>query len=135
MDVGNPSNFYRLDDIYGHHVDQMRTEIVGYAYDDDQTKKAILELQQKYNYIIDPHGAVGYLALKEYLRNTDSRSINGVVLGTAHPAKFLDTVEEVIGEKVRVPKRLATYADRTKQSVMMNPDFKTFKAFLMATYM
>ncbi len=133
MDVGNPSNFARMHEIYGKNLENMRSEIKGYFYDDAQTRAAILEVKQKYNYIIDPHGAVAYLALKDYLKNC-TKPINGIILETAHPAKFLDTVQDVLGEKVAIPEALQRYAQREKLSIPMRTDFGKFKQFLIENY-
>ena len=105
MDVGNPSNFARMLDLYSSTWNNMKDNIKGYAYDDEATKKAMIEVFKKYNYVIDPHGAVGYLALKEYQKTTDAI---GIVLETAHPAKFLDDVEGILKQKIDIPERLAS---------------------------
>jgi len=133
MDVGNPSNFARLHEIYDKDVDKMRADIKGFFYDDEQTKSAITEVRKRYNYTIDPHGAVGYLAFKDYIKSC-TKPINGIILETAHPAKFLNTVEEVIGEKIKIPTALQQYAEREKLSIPMSIDFEPFKAFLIEQY-
>lgn len=129
MDVGNPSNFARMVDLFGE-VGKMRTEIKGYAFSDEQTKQAMSEVKEKYNYIIDPHGAVGYLALKSYM-NEFGEDINGIVLETAHPVKFAEVVSPQIGEEVAIPERMKYLLEKEKMSIPMSADFEVFKAFLM----
>lgn len=134
MDVGNPSNFARMIDMYegkteGSTWNNMRRSISGYAFDDAQTREALAEVHRQYQYIIDPHGAVGYLALKEFQQRRSGTK--GVVLETAHPAKFLDEVEHVLNQKVEVPHRLAVLAEREKRAVWMPPEFSAFKKWLL----
>jgi threonine synthase len=135
MDVGNPSNFARMKDLY-HDLEErstwnnMRASITGYAYDDEQTKAGLREVYDRYGYTIDPHGAVGYLALKEYQESVNGTT--GIVLETAHPAKFLPDVESTLGQKIEVPQRLAELADRPKEAVFMQADFAGFKSWLQS---
>lgn len=129
MDVGNPSNFQRMQDLY-KAVEDMRNEIVGYAFDDMQTAQAMREVKEKYNYIIDPHGAVGYLALKKYMKEV-SENINGIVLETAHPVKFAEVVNPQIGEEVAIPERMRYLLEKPKISIPLSSDFEEFKAFLL----
>ncbi len=129
MDVGAPSNFARMLDLNCSTWNIMKDEITGYAYNDMATKKGIAEVWNQHDYVIDPHGAVGYLALQDYMK--ENGSVNGVVLETAHPSKFLDTVEEVIGKQVEVPERLAVLNDRTKVAIDMSIRFKDFKEWLI----
>jgi threonine synthase len=131
MDVGNPSNFARMLDLYGSTWNNMRENIVGYAYSDAVTKVAMREVKSKYNYVIDPHGAVGYLALKEYQKSNDAV---GIILETAHPAKFLDDVESILEEKIDIPERLASLSDKKKEARLSPTDFGDFKNWLLATY-
>jgi threonine synthase len=135
MDVGNPSNFARMRDLY-HDLEErstwnsMRASITGYAYNDEQTKAGLEEVYKRYGYVIDPHGAVGYLALKEYQQANPGTT--GVVLETAHPAKFLPDVEAVLGRRVEVPQRLARLAGKPKESIRMAADFSRFKEWLQS---
>jgi threonine synthase len=131
MDVGNPSNFARMLDIFGSTWNNMAADIKGYSYDDTDTKAAMVDVFQKYNYILDPHGAVGYLALKEYQKEND---VVGVVLETAHPAKFLDDVEDILNRKIDIPERLASLADKKKESILRGIDFESFKTWLLENY-
>lgn len=131
MDVGNPSNFARMLDLYGSTWNIMTKNIVGYAYDDETTKQAMREVKAKYDYVIDPHGAVGYLALKDYQKEHD---VVGIILETAHPAKFLNDVESILEQKIDVPERLASLADKKKESRLSPTDFGDFKNWLLANY-
>ena len=127
MDVGDPSNFARIFDLYkGSHAD-IRNEISGASYDDEQIRETIRGVYRETGYLLDPHGACGYRALEEGLRPGES----GVFLETAHPAKFRDTVEEIIGQTVEVPAKLQAFMNGIKQSVPISKDFGSFKAYLM----
>ncbi len=96
MDVGNPSNFSRIVDLYGNNFDRIQKIIFSKSYNDDQTISAIKEVYEKFNYVIDPHGAVGYLASKDYLEKHGEDNLI-ITLETAHPSKFLDIVKSAIG--------------------------------------
>jgi threonine synthase len=134
MDVGNPSNFARMLDFFKATNERstwnnMRERISGYAFTDQETEQAIKEVFEKHQYIIDPHGAVGYLAILEYLKeNPDTTNI---LLETAHPTKFIDDVERVIGQKVKLPEQLEKIKDKKKESVNMSTDFADFKTWLL----
>ncbi|MBC7922892.1 MAG: threonine synthase [Ferruginibacter sp.] len=131
MDVGSPSNFARLQVLFGNQVDQFRTLLTGASYDDQQTRSAMRHVYQTTGYVMCPHTAVAYLGLRDYLA-TASQPVTGVFLATAHPAKFGPTVEAAIGAKVPLPERLAALLDQPKQSVPMSNRFDDFKAWLTA---
>lgn len=142
MDVGNPSNFARMLDIYGvlegkYNLNEetwqgMREMISGYAFDDAATQVAMREVEGKYGYTLDPHGAVGYLALAAYQeQNPQTR---GVVLETAHPSKFKPDVEATLGHGIEVPKRLAELANKEKVATQIATDYAPFKAWLKDNY-
>ena len=128
MDVGDPSNFARIYDLYGKNHGAICADIAGATYTDAQISETIKEVKAETGYICDPHGACGFRALKEGLKAGEV----GVFLETAHPAKFKDTVEAVIGAEVEIPARLAAFMKGEKQSVPMTKDFDSFKKFLMA---
>ena len=137
MDVGNPSNFARMLDINediekSSTWNNMRNSISGYAYSDSNTEAAIKEVANKYGYIIDPHGAVGYLALKEY-QETNPNTV-GVVLETAHPSKFLPDMERVLNKSIKIPSRLAELAEKTKNSTQISTEYSAFKNWILANY-
>ncbi len=132
MDVGNPSNFARLKDFYQkeqcHTCDMMGQDIKGYAFNDDKTKEAVKFIYDRFQYIMDPHGAVGYLALKEYQQVYPETM--GVILETAHPSKFIEDVENILGNKITVPERLARLADEPKSAISMSTNYKDFKEWI-----
>ncbi len=128
MDVGAPSNFRRMEDIYGHLWTDMAKDITGYAYTDDATKLAILEIYKTYKYIMDPHGAVGYLAAKEHLRTV--RDAKVVILETAHPAKFLPVMTPILGH-ISVPERLDRLRFKQKEATSLPTKYANFKSWLM----
>ena len=126
MDVGDPSNFARVIDLYGHSHKAITAEIGGARYTDEDITETIQACYKQTGYLLDPHGACGYQALKDMLREGET----GVFLETAHPAKFLETVERIIGEKVEIPEKLQAFMRGTKQSVELSKDFDDFKAYL-----
>lgn len=137
MDVGNPSNFARMLDFFKATNERstwnnMRERITGYAFTDQETEQAIKEVYEKYRYIIDPHGAVGYLAILEYLK--EAPSTTNILLETAHPTKFIDDVERVIEQKIELPEQLEKIKDKQKESVRMSTDFMGFKKWLLQSY-
>jgi len=131
MDVGNPSNFVRMKLLAGEDFEAVRALVTGRFYDDAQTRRAIREVHERTGYVLCPHTAVAYLALTDYLHSIDE-AVTGVVLSTAHPAKFLPTVEEAIGEKLPLPQRLADLLGKKKEAVAMGTGFEEFKGWLLA---
>ncbi|MGN0036459.1 MAG: threonine synthase [Bacteroidaceae bacterium] len=127
MDVGDPSNFARVLDLYGRSHEAICADISGAAYTDEQICDTIRQTFARTGYLLDPHGACGYRALAEGLKSDET----GVFLETAHPAKFLDTVQAVVGQPVEVPAKLQAFMQGVKQSVPMTKDFSSFKAYLM----
>ena len=128
MDVGNPSNFIRILEIYNNDFEALIKNLSSYSFTDEQTKAAMLEIYKNYNYIADPHGAVGYLGAKNYLKtHPDSHC---VFLETAHPSKFLDVVEQVINTEVVLPKQIQAVIRKKKESTCIN-NYSEFKQFLL----
>ncbi|MBO7202469.1 MAG: threonine synthase [Paludibacteraceae bacterium] len=127
MDVGDPSNFARILDLYNNDVNAIRNEISGARYSDEEIASTMNTCRKETNYILDPHGACGYQALKDGLKENEI----GVFLETAHPAKFLEKVEEILNEKIKIPEKLQSFMKGTKQSIEMSKDFESFKSFLM----
>ncbi len=117
MDVGNPSNFERMRVLYGDNVTAMRRDVTGSRHDDARTKEAIRDVYRRTGYLLDPHSAIGYLGLREELARRPGAW--GIVMATAHPAKFGDIVEPVIGEAVPMPDRLAACLSRPKRFTRM----------------
>lgn len=122
MDVGNPSNFARILDLYESDWAHIRKDIVGFSFSDDQTREAIKEIDKHYHYIADPHGAVGYLGLKSFMKENDQ----GIFLETAHPAKFLDSVEPVLNRKIPIPARLQSALDKKKTTTLLPNNYDHF---------
>ncbi|KOH44222.1 threonine synthase [Sunxiuqinia dokdonensis] len=128
MDVGDPSNFARILDLYDHSHAAIQSEITGYRYSDSEIKEVLSEVYHKYGYLTDPHGATGYKALDEALLDGEV----GVFLETAHPAKFTETVEKIIGAgKVPLPEKLAEFMKGEKLSIPLSKEFDDFRAFLL----
>ena len=127
MDVGDPSNFARILDLYKGSHDAIASEISGETYTDDQIRETVQLTYDETGYLLDPHGACGYRALSENLQPGEV----GVFLETAHPAKFLHTVEDIIGTDINIPEKLKAFMNGTKQSVPMSKNFMTFKEWLL----
>ena len=127
MDVGDPSNFARIYDLYGKSHEKISSLISGATYSDDQIRQTMRECYQDTKYILDPHGACGYQALADGLQPGET----GVFCETAHPAKFKEKVDEILGIDVEIPERLANFMKGQKQSVPMSKDFTDFKQYLM----
>ncbi len=128
MDVGNPSNFRRMEDLYDS-TQKMTQDIIGFSYIDKQTDFAIQEVSRDYSYIIDPHGAVGYLAAKEY--NLLYPGEKTVVLETAHPAKFLPVMNPILGE-INIPDRLVKLSEKEKVTTPLSANFDGFKGWFLS---
>ena len=126
MDVGNPSNFARIIDLYSY--EQICALISGYRYTDEQIAEAIRRCHAETGYLLDPHGACGYQALKAALRPGET----GVFLETAHPAKFKGTVDQILGADIEIPTKLRAFMAGQKQSIELSKDFVGFKHFLLA---
>jgi threonine synthase len=127
MDVGDPSNFVRICDIFDQDLQTMRSVIESYSISDQQIREGIKEVYDKFSYLIDPHGAVGYQALK-YSSKLQNHHI---ILETAHPAKFMDIVTPVIGEKIEMPARLQECMDKPKNAILSSQDYQEFKEKLI----
>lgn len=127
MDVGDPSNFARILDLYGESHEEICKEISGKTYTDEQIRETVKCTYDETGYLLDPHGACGYRALVEELRDDET----GIFLETAHPAKFLDTVERIIGDKVEIPAKLQEFMKGEKKSLPISKDFVSFKEYLM----
>jgi len=129
MDVGNPSNFERMKDLFQEDVTKFREIISGYYFIDEETKATVQEVYKESGYLLDPHGAVAYLGLVQYQKE-QQQDFNGVLLETAHPAKFIETVEESILEKIEVPEKLSAFGKKEKVATLFPVDFQLIKAFI-----
>lgn len=129
MDIGDPSNFVRILELHGGDWEKVKENMVGYGFTDEETKAGMKDVITRTGYLMEPHGVIGYMALKEYQKEHD---VQGIVLGTAHAAKFGEVVEPVIGQKVEIPERLQEFMNRTKVATLIKPDYAEFKAYLLA---
>ena len=128
MDVGDPSNFARIYDLYGKSHEKISSLISGATYSDDQIRDTMRQCYKDTGYILDPHGACGYRALKEGLRPGEV----GIFCETAHPAKFKEKVDDILDIDIPIPERLQAFMNGTKQSVPMSKDFSDFKKYLLS---
>lgn len=127
MDVGDPSNFARVLDLYKESHEAICRDISGTTYTDEQIRETVKTTYQQTGYLLDPHGACGFRALKEGLNEGEI----GIFLETAHPAKFLETVEDIIADKVTIPAKLQEFMKGEKQSLPLSKEFADFKAYLL----
>ena len=130
MDVGNPSNFGRMLDLFSSSHAEMKNQISGYAYTDDQTRAVMKSVYEKSSYVADPHGAVGLAAWSDF--RSEHPNATGVILETAHPLKFVDSVEKVLGFSPDMPAALSKLMTKEKKSTVMNPEFRDLKSYLAA---
>ena len=128
MDVGDPSNFARVLDLYSNSHEAIKADISGVSYNDEEIADTLKTCFDETGYLLDPHGACGYQALKDGLQENET----GVFLETAHPAKFLETVERIIGQKVDIPQKLQEFMKGEKQSLELSKDFDGFKKYLLS---
>ena len=129
MDVGNPSNFIRILEIFHHQFPDLAKNLSSYSISDEETMATIKEVYERSNYLLDPHGAVGYLSLKRFLEKHPGRK--GIFLETAHPVKFPDAVEEAASTKINIPSSLSSIMEAEKKSVKMKASYELFKNFLL----
>lgn len=130
MDVGNPSNFIRIQEIYKNDFETLKSNLSSYSFSDDHTRKALKELYETYNYVADPHGAVGFLGCKAYLE--EHQNAHCVFLETAHPTKFLDVVASVITKDIELPSQIKAVMDQEKVSIAIS-DYQDLKSVLLGT--
>lgn len=128
MDVGDPSNFARVIDLYNHSADEIRKDITGFRYKDAAIAETVKDTFEKTGYLLDPHGACGYQALTDGL----SKDENGIFLETAHPAKFKETVEEIIGKPIEIPQPLQAFMKGEKKSIGLKNNYDLFKDTLLS---
>ncbi|MES2431738.1 MAG: threonine synthase [Bacteroidota bacterium] len=129
MDVGNPSNFVRILEIFDNKIDNLKEVLSACSITDDETRDTLLKVKRTDHYLLDPHGAVGYLALERYQK--EHPQDKGMILETAHPVKFYDVVEPVIGEAVPIPESIRADLSKEKVSTVIDADGELLKAFLL----
>lgn len=130
MDVGDPSNFVRIQHLYQGNLERLRANLSSYSISDEATREAMKSVHSKSGYVMDPHGAVGYLGLKEYQKNHPNTY--GIFLETAHPVKFLDVVEDTLGLSPEIPPQIQKVMGREKKSHLIKT-YEDLKAFLLKT--
>lgn len=128
MDVGNPSNFVRIQKLHDNNFEALKNNLTAYSFSDEQTKEALSEIYEGSGYIADPHGAVGYLGCKSYREKNPAAQT--IFLETAHPTKFLDVVEAVIPEKIALPPQIQAVIEKEKSAIFVE-DYSQFKTFLL----
>ena len=129
MDVGAPSNFVRILQIFNNHLPSLKNVLSSYSIADEETVQAIKEVKEEHNYLLDPHGAVGYVALQRYLNKHAAQK--GYLLETAHPVKF--NTEEFTGHKVDIPRSIEHLLKKEKKSIVMKAEEKELKEFLLSS--
>ncbi|MBK8969641.1 threonine synthase [candidate division KSB1 bacterium] len=133
MDVGNPSNFARILNLYGSTWNIIKDHITGYAFSDIETEQAMRQIFLHHNYIMDPHGAVGYLAWRKYQEKIKNEAL-GIIFETAHPAKFLEDVERILSQKIDIPYNLQSLQAKEKRSTPIAVNYLEFKMHLLEAF-
>jgi threonine synthase len=133
MDVGNPSNFARIVDLYENDLQAIRHDILGCSFSDEQTLRVMHDVEQRHGYVLDPHTAVGVLGWQTFAKQNQNAA-EGIVLATAHPAKFAETVGRATGVRPEMPERLAAFLDRPKKSIPFPNRFSELQEFLLSAH-
>ena len=131
MDVGNPSNWVRIADMFKANMDELKNIITGFSYDDEETLTAIKAVDKDYNYVVCPHTAIAWKALKDWKKLHADSEASGIFLATAHPCKFPDVFPDNIAEKIDVPEQVKALEAKEKQSVILSKEFAEFKDYLL----
>jgi threonine synthase len=130
MDVGNPSNFVRIMELFHQALPELKQVLTSVSVSDETTKQTIAEVYKNTDYLLDPHGAVAYYALEQFLKNSSAKN-KGFILETAHPVKFPDVIEKITGLKIPIPESAKHLLNLKKQSIVMGASFEEVKAWLM----
>ncbi len=142
MDVGNPSNFVRIMEIMQNNFEALKSGLSSYSYDDLTTQATITRVYNEHKYILDPHGAVAFLAAEAFIEDheymithydhtTESTPVRAIILETAHPVKFPEVVEEAIGETIAIPDSVQFLLDKEKVAIPMGANFGVFKSWML----
>lgn len=131
MDVGSPSNYERMKDLFNHHVHEFRECLNAYSFTDFETSEALKSVYETQHYLLDPHGAVAWLGLTKYLKEENTETV-GVILETAHPAKFLEVVEDILKEKIELPEKLSAFNGKEKRSIVCNNNYEEIRQIIEA---
>ncbi len=132
MDVGNPSNFARIVDLYDNDLRAIRHDIWGCSFSDEETLRVMHDVELKHGYVLDPHTAIGVLGWQSYAKQNHGTN-HGIVLATAHPAKFGETVARAVGLRPEMPERLAAFLTRQKKSIPFPNRFAELQEFLLSS--
>ena len=132
MDVGRPSNFDRILKIYNENVNEVRRDLISWSFQDDETKYAIQYTKDKFNYLTDPHTAVGLSGIEKYRQEVNAH-LTGIALATAHPGKFPQVVEPIINEQIAIPRQLQKAMEKEKNSIIIPAHYSYLKEFLIHT--
>ncbi|GAB3539121.1 threonine synthase [Pontibacter brevis] len=127
MDVGSPNNFPRIQEMFGNDYEALKQVLKGYWTDDAPIKEAIEQVNKEHHYLLDPHGAIAYLSLKQYLPALET---DGIFLETAHPAKFKGSIDDILGSDIQLPEQLQAFLNKPKQSGCIGNDYSQFAALL-----
>lgn len=132
MDVGSPSNFIRILELFNNEFTGLKKALSSYSITDDETKLILKEVYRDYNYLLDPHGAVGYASLIRYLKEHPGKK--GIFLETAHPVKFYDVVEPLLGIKINLPESVGKLIDKPSLSTITEVNYDALRSFLLSGY-
>ncbi|MFZ4930247.1 threonine synthase [Chryseobacterium sp. Mn2064] len=130
MDVGDPSNFVRILELFSHRFDSLKNKISAYSINDQETMNTITEVYQKYGYMLEPHSAVAFASMNQYLQKNPEKK--GFILGTAHPVKFPGAVEKAIQNSIEIPESLNDLMKKEKKTIEINSDFEELRRFLLS---
>jgi threonine synthase len=130
MDVGNPSNFIRILEIFHHQFPDLQRNLSSFSISDEETVATIKEVFEETNYLLDPHGAVGYLSLQKYLSHYSDKK--GIFLETAHPVKFPEAVEKITGRKIEAPSSISSIMNLEKKTIKIRTDYGSLKDYLLS---
>lgn len=131
MDVGNPSNLQRINDLYKNNLQNIKNDIEAFSFTDDQTISAMQSVYRLHNYVMCPHTAVAYLGLQQYLQQNANNNLQGIFLSTAHPAKFIEVVNNALNTVIPLPKTLSDLQSKNKQSTIIDVDYGQLKQYVL----
>jgi threonine synthase len=129
MDVGDPSNFVRILEIFKYQFPALKNKLTSYSISDEETIATIKRIYQQFDYILDPHGAVGYLSLERYLEKNSNQK--GIFLETAHPIKFPEAIEQITGKSLPMPSSIIDLMDKKKQGISITNNYSELKEYLL----
>lgn len=131
MDVGKPNNFPRLQEMHGKEFEKIISNVTGKSYTDEETTESVNTVFEKYNYVMCPHTAIAYRGLTDYLKE-ENKEVTGVFLATAHPAKFLDVLDEKVAKNVIIPYNLQLVMQKKKTAIILSNEYQDLKEYLLS---